>query len=96
MLSSQQSSYAKWVRPRGESKLRNGENQSVNFELVGDTKFKISYNSSLFEDHRLDYSGIPEEEQPGQMRRLLCAAAVGCFTGTVYFGLESRVLESNR
>jgi hypothetical protein len=47
--------------------MRKEEHQSVDFELVGDTKFKISYNSSLFEDHLLDYPSIPEEERPGQM-----------------------------
>jgi len=70
--------------------MRKEEHQSVDFELVGDTKFKISYNSPLFEDHLLDYPSIPEKERPGQMRRLLCAAPVGCFTGTIYFALESR------
>ena len=66
------------------------KNQSVEVEVVGDGKLEISYNSPLLEDHLLDYPSVPEEERLGQMRRLLCASVVGCFTGTVYFALASR------
>jgi len=65
-------------------------NQSVGIELVGDAKFAINYNSPMLGDHLLDYPSTPEEERPGQMRRLLCGAAVGCFTGAVYMTMTSR------
>jgi uncharacterized OsmC-like protein len=63
---------------------------TVEYVLVGESQFKVLYNSPMLEDHFLDYPSIPKEEQPGQMRRLLCAAAVGCFSGTVYAALISR------
>lgn len=63
---------------------------SVEFKVVGDKQFRILYNSPLLTDHFLDYPSVPKEEQPGQMRKLLCAAVVGCFSGTVYTALLSR------
>jgi uncharacterized OsmC-like protein len=76
---------------RGGHKVKNEPDEvSVGFELVGDAQFKICYHSPLLKDHFLDYPSIPQEERPGQMRRLLCAAVVGCFSGTVYSALVSR------
>ena len=76
---------------RGGHKVKNELDEvSVGFELVGDAQFKICYNSPLLKDHFLDYLSIPQEKRPGQMRRLLCAAVVGCFSGTVYLALASR------
>jgi len=66
---------------------------SVVFELVGEETFEIHYHSLMLEDHLLDYPSVPEEARLGQMRRLLCAAAVGCFTGTIYAALVSRGAE---
>ena len=63
---------------------------SVGFELVGDGQFKIFYNSPLLNDHYLDYPSVPKDKQSGQMRKLLSASVLGCFTGTVYMALVSR------
>ena len=65
----------------------------VEFELVGDEKFAIYYHSLMLDDHLLDYPSVPEEAQLGQMRKLLCAAAVGCFAGTVHAVLVNRGAE---
>ena len=66
------------------------DNKPVKFELVGDAKFKLSYNNSLLKDHFLDYPSVPQEERGGQMRNLLSASALGCFAGSVYFTLLSK------
>ncbi len=63
---------------------------AVGFEVIGDNQFKITYNSPILQDQILDYRNVPKAQQPGQMRRLLCAAAVGCFAGSVYDALKAR------
>jgi uncharacterized OsmC-like protein len=63
---------------------------SVDIELVGEETLEIHYHSPMLKDHVLDYPSVPEEARSGQMRRLLCASAVGCFTGTVRAALVSR------
>jgi hypothetical protein len=63
---------------------------AVNVDLVGEQKLQIRYNSPLLADHVLDYPTVPQEARSGQMRRLLCASAVGCFAGSVYFMLVGR------
>ena len=65
----------------------------VNVELVGEEQLKIAYNSPLLADHVLDYPSVPQEARSGQMRRLLCGSAVGCFAGSVYFMLNGRGAE---
>ncbi len=71
--------------------MKNEQGQAaIGFQLIGDEKFKIDYNSPLLQNHILDYLSVPEEDRPGQMRRLLCAAAVGCFAGSVYDALKAR------
>ncbi len=62
----------------------------IGFDLIDDEKFKIDYNSPLLQNQILDYLNVPEEQRPGQMRRLLCAAAVGCFAGSAYDALKTR------
>ena len=65
----------------------------VNVDLVGEEQLRIGYNSPMLADHVLDYAGAPQEVKPGQMRRLLCASAVGCFADSVYFMLIGRGVE---
>lgn len=62
-------------------------NKPVEIELLDDSKLKLSYNDSLLNDHLLDYPSVPQEERGGQMRKLLSASALGCFTGSIYFTL---------
>lgn len=63
---------------------------SVAVTLSGDEAFEIDYQSPLLENHVLDFADVPEATRPGQMRRLLCAAAVGCFAEATYFALTNR------
>ena len=67
----------------------------VMFEMIGEKKFKISYNSALLEDHLMDYLAVPEEKRPGQMRKLLCASVAGCFTASVYMALSTMGVKIN-
>ena len=62
---------------------------TVPVEVDGDRTI-IDYRSPLLASHTLDYTQMPEGEGGGQMRRLLCASAVGCYTGSVAAALESR------
>ena len=62
----------------------------VIFDLVGDDKFRIQYNSPLLKDHIMDHRAVPEEKRPGQMRKLLCASAAGCLSGSLYNALTNR------
>jgi organic hydroperoxide reductase OsmC/OhrA len=66
------------------------EETTVGFEVVGDNRFQIDYNSALLADHVMDYANASAEQRAGQMRRLLCAAAVGCYAETVYTALTRR------
>lgn len=63
------------------------DKKPVEIELLGDDKFKISYNNPMLEDHILDYPSVHPEDRGGQMRSLLSASALGCFAGSVYFTL---------
>ena len=63
---------------------------SVEFIVVDDMTFRISYDSPLLQDRLLDYLSVPEEQRHGQSRRLLCALALACFSSTVYMALKSR------
>jgi organic hydroperoxide reductase OsmC/OhrA len=65
----------------------------VDVELIGEEQLRIGYNSPLLADHILNYPSVPQEARSGQMRRLLCASAVGCFAGSVYFMLRGRGVE---
>ena len=70
-----------------------GDNDSavvVDFEALDEMKFTIGYNSTLLADHVLDYPSVPEDQHPGQSRRLLCAAALACFAATTYGALKAR------
>ena len=62
----------------------------VDFEALDEMKFTIGYNSPLLADHVLDYPSVPEDQHPGQSRRLLCAAALACFAATTYGALKAR------
>lgn len=50
----------------------------------------IDYHDPLLAQQVVDYESVPEDTRGGQMRRLLCASAVGCFTGSVHMALEAR------
>jgi organic hydroperoxide reductase OsmC/OhrA len=62
----------------------------VGFEVIGEYKFELRYNSALLSDHVLDYAAAKPEDRPGQMRRLLAEAACGCFSGHFYTALRKK------
>ena len=62
----------------------------VGFEVIGEHKFKLLYNSALLGDHVLDYAAAEPEDRPGQMRRLLAEAACACFSGSFYTTLKKK------
>lgn len=57
---------------------------------VADDVTTIDYQSSIMATHELDYARLPKEEGGGQMRRLLCASAVGCYAASVAAALKGR------
>lgn len=62
---------------------------TVAVEVDGDRTL-IDYRSPLLANHTLDYAQVQEGEGGGQMRRLLCASAVGCYVSSVATALVSR------
>ena len=67
----------------------------VGFEVIGQSKFKLIYDSSMLSDHVLDYATAKPKDRPGQMRRLLAAAACGCFSGSFYTALQKKRVQVN-
>ena len=71
------------------------EQNRVDFEVIGESKFKLAYNGSMLDDHILDYATAKAKDRPGQMRRLLAGAACGCFSGHFYTALRKRKVQVN-
>jgi uncharacterized OsmC-like protein len=71
------------------------DQNKVGFQVVGESKFKLLYNSAMLSDHVLDYAAAKAKDRSGQMRRLLAAAACGCFSGYFYTKLKKRRVEVN-
>ena len=62
----------------------------VTYDLRADGVPELRYHDALLTDHALDYDSVPEAARSGQMRRLLCAAALGCFAGSARAALLAR------
>lgn len=65
----------------------------VKFELTDNLKFNLSYDSSLLDDHLINFESVPEEKRKGQPLRMLCASALSCYVGTIYLELSARKAE---
>ena len=62
----------------------------VTYDLRADGVPELRYHDAVLEDHPLDFDGVPEAARSGQMRRLLCGAALGCFAGSARAALVAR------
>ncbi len=65
----------------------------VEFELMDDLKFNLSYDSALLDDHLIDFGSVSEEKRKGQSLRMLCASALSCYVGTIYLELLMKGVE---
>ena len=55
-----------------------------------DGSVSLQFDDTLLSDQTLDYDSVPEAEHGGQMRKLLCASALGCFAGSARAALQTR------
>lgn len=69
---------------------RNAKNPVIKFELTGEMKFSLNYDSEVLGDHVLDFNGLPEEKRKGQPLRMLCASALSCYAGSIYLEMAER------
>ena len=65
----------------------------VTYEMLDDGKVEIRFGDTLLTDQVMDYESAPEDARGGQMRKLLCSAALGCYAGSVKGALLARGAE---
>ncbi len=63
---------------------------AVVYESQVDGSVTIQFDDALLSDQTFDYASVPEAERAGQMRKLLCASALGCFAGSARAALQTR------
>jgi uncharacterized OsmC-like protein len=66
---------------------------AVTYEMLDEGKVEICFGDALLTDQVMDYTNAPEGASGGQMRKLLCSAALGCYAGSVKGALIARGVE---
>lgn len=63
---------------------------TVVYQCQEDGPATLEFDDALLSDQILDYDSVPETARSGQMRKLLCASALGCFAGSARAALQAR------
>ena len=66
------------------------EMKCIEQQLLGEGRYKITFNHDALEDLRIDLSELPEEKRYGIARRFLAASATWCTCGVLKYALKAR------